>query len=259
MPHSLNYQRYGEGQPPLLVLHGLFGSAKNWHSIARKLEAHYDIWALDLRNHGQSPWDMNMNYPELADDLRHFILQHELTSVHLLGHSMGGKAAMTLALAQPDLVQSLIVVDIAPVNYNHSFMDYVQAMQNINLEGLSRRSEVDQCLSVSIQDAGIRMFLLQNLVFSQDHYDWRINLASLAANMHHLTGFPPIANTIQFNGKTLFLRGEQSEYILPSHQTVIESYFPNAQIETISGAGHWVHADKPNVLIQQVQQFLATT
>jgi esterase len=258
MPHELAYQHYGDSGEPLIILHGLFGSAKNWHSIARQLESQFNIWALDLRNHGASPWDVTMNYPELADDLRYFIEQHQLAPANLLGHSMGGKTAMTLALALPKLVKRLIVVDIAPVNYNHSFIDYVQAMQHVDLSGLNRRSEVDQRLSETIQDTSIRMFLLQNLVFNTDHYDWRINLSALAANMHYLTAFPQIDSDIQFKGDTVFLRGEKSDYILPVHEEDIRHYFPNARIETIANAGHWIHADQPQSLLAQLQKILGT-
>ncbi len=256
MPHQLHYQRYGEDGQPLLVLHGLFGSAKNWHSVALKLQPDYQVWALDLRNHGSSPWDVTMNYPALVEDLRDFIEHHHLGQVNILGHSMGGKVAMALALSMPQLINQLIVVDIAPVNYNHSFLDYVQAMQRVDLQGLNRRSEVDQHLSESIQDAGIRMFLLQNLVFNTDHYDWRINLSSLAANMQYLIGFPTVPDGTQFDGKTLFLRGEKSDYILPSHHPIIHQLFNKVQINTVANAGHWVHADQPAALIEQVRGFL---
>jgi pimeloyl-ACP methyl ester carboxylesterase len=255
MALTLNYTEYGAG-PPIVILHGLFGSARNWHAIAKQLESTHRVYALDLRNHGNSPWHDSMTYYDLADDVRGFIEQHNLEQAVVIGHSMGGKTAMYLALQYQELVGTLIVVDIAPMPYQHSFISYVQAMQGLNLGGLSRRDEADEALSAEVLEPGVRMFLLQNLVYRDKQFGWRINLPALSANMAAITDFPnEVTNRIYF-GKTLVTRGGQSIYVQPDHHRTIYALFPNAGITVIPSAGHWVHADQPAALVGAIRAIL---
>ena len=252
---ALNYAEYGAGLP-IVILHGLFGSARNWQAIAKQLASTHRVYALDLRNHGNSPWHDSMTYHDLADDVRDFIEQHNLEQAVVIGHSMGGKTAMLLALQYQELVGALVVVDIAPVPYEHSFIEYVQAMQGLNLSGLGRRDDADEALSAQVPEPGVRTFLLQNLVYKDKQFDWRVNLPALSANMAELAGFPrEVMNRIYF-GKTLIIGGGQSVYVQPEHHRMIYALFPNAGITVIPNTGHWVHADQPAALVGAIRAIL---
>ncbi len=193
MTLALAYERYGAGKP-VLILHGLFGSGRNWQAIAKRLASEHCVYTLDLRNHGASPWADSMSYREMAEDVRALVEQQRLATVTLIGHSMGGKVAMVLALQYPSLVQRFVAVDIAPVTYEHSFLPYVQALQDLNLTGLEGRDDADAALGQRIPESDVRMLLLQNLVFRNQHFDWRINLAALAKNSGELTAFPDLGH-----------------------------------------------------------------
>lgn len=255
MAVTLSYNDFGAG-PPILILHGLFGSGRNWSAIAKQLADTHHVYALDLRNHGNSPWADAMSYSDLVDDIRDFIEQHGLENTAVLGHSMGGKTAMLLALKYGDLVDSLIVVDVAPVPYPHSFLPYAQAMQALHLGAIRRRDDADVALSEQIPDAAIRAFLLQNLVYRDQRFDWRINLPALAANMDGLAGFPIAGASRIYFGKTLIISGGQSVYVQPEHHDVIYQLFPNAGITVIPNAGHWVHIDQPDPFVGAIAAFL---
>ena len=188
MTVELSYAEYGAG-PPLVILHGLFGSARNWTSLARHLGETHHVYALDLRNHGASGWAETMTYEEMAGDVRTFLASHGLEGAAVMGHSMGGKTAMRLALDDGSLIGRLIVVDIAPVAYSHTHGPMIAAMQGVDLAGATRRGEVDRQLEPHIAEAPLRSFLLQNLVAEDGRLRWRINLDALAANMAVLTTF----------------------------------------------------------------------
>jgi esterase len=253
---QLAYAEYGNG-PELIVLHGLFGSGRNWNTVATRLAESHRVYALDLRNHGNSPWADAMSYYDLAEDVAAFIEGHKLAPVAVLGHSVGGKTAMVLALERGQLVERLIVVDIAPVRYGGSDLEYyLRAMQQTALTGLKRRDEVDAQLSDKIKEAGIRSFLMQNLVYRNQHFEWRINLAALASNFPQLADFPAAAETRVYGGRTLFLSGRLSDYVRPDHHSAIRRMFPKAEFEVIDDAGHWVHADQPERVRHQVLGFL---
>ena len=254
MAVALAHEQYGTGKP-VLILHGLFGSGRNWQAVAKRLADRHRVYTLDLRNHGASPWADSMSYREMAEDVHAFIRKQQLGPVTLIGHSMGGKVAMVLALENAARVQRLIVVDIAPVNYEHSFLPYVQAMQELNLPDLKRRDDADQALHQRIPDTPIRMFLLQNLVFRQQHFDWRINLAALAGSSGELTAFPDVGSR-RYEGPALFVHGGDSTYLQPPHRPVIERLFPRARIEAVPGAGHWVHVDQPAHFIELLRDFI---
>lgn len=254
MTVALAYKHYGAGKP-ILILHGLFGSGRNWQAIAKRLAAGHRVYTVDLRNHGSSPWADSMSYGEMAEDVRVFIEQRQLAPVTLVGHSMGGKVGMVLALEHASLVRRLITVDIAPVSYEHSFVPYVQAMQDLNLGGIERRDDADVALNKRIPDADIRRFLLQNLVFRDRHFDWRINLAALASSSSELTAFPGVGNR-RYEGRALFVHGSDSNYVQPQHRPVIERLFPRASIVAVPGAGHWVHVDQPARFVELLEDFI---
>ena len=253
MALTLAYKEFGAGSP-IVVLHGLFGSARNWQAIAKRLAAHHHVYTLDLRNHGASPWADSMSYHDMAEDVAEFVEAHALAPASVLGHSMGGKVAMALALSQPALVRKLVVADIAPVAYAHSFLPYVQAMQELNLAGIARRDEADAALSEQVPDATTRMLLLQNLILHDRHFDWRINLPALAGAANELLGFPQVSNH-RFQGPTLFVHGERSAYVTPAHYALIQQLFPQAEIVAIAEAGHWLHVDQPARFLEAVQGF----
>jgi pimeloyl-ACP methyl ester carboxylesterase len=240
-------------RPPLLIAHGLFGSGRNWGAIARRLAAGRQVLAVDMRNHGDSVRDPRHDYPAMADDLAAVIAAHG-GQADVLGHSMGGKAAMALALRHPDRVRRLIVADIAPVAYGHSQQHAIDAMRGLDLTGLSARSEADRRLAATVEDAALRAFLLQSLDLKADRPRWRLNLDALEAAMPDILGWPDLPG--RFEGRTLFLAGAESPYIRPEHRAAIRALFPRAVHAKIPGAGHWLHADRPREFAGTVAAFL---
>ena len=257
-PVELNATRSGEG-PSAIVAHGLFGSARNWGSVARRLAAGRSVHALDMRNHGASPWTDEMTYPAMAEDLLRHIRTQQLSRPTLIGHSMGGKAAMAAALAAPHRIGRLIVVDIAPVRYRHGFASLVDALAGLDLDGVERRGDADSRLAEAVPDAALRGFLLQNLVLRDGRYVWRLNLAAIAASQQALRDFPDFPPSAAFDGPTLMLGGGASDYLRPDHAPAIGRYFPNAEQRWIPGAGHWPHADRPDAFVAAVEEFFRRT
>ena len=251
----LHATEYGAG-PPVAILHGLFGSGRNWSGIAQQLAAGLRVVALDLRNHGNSPWADEMNYRDMAEDVR--ATMHALGHRHyaLLGHSMGGKAAIVLALTAGAEVERLVVADIAPVAYRAHHLGHVQAMRAFDLDGIGRRAEADRPLATAVPDAAERAFLLQNLVFDGGKPRWRLNLAAIERAMPALAGFPPMPADAAYAGPALFVAGGRSDYLLPEHEPEIRRLFPNARIARIADAGHWVHAEQPRAFLDLVGRFL---
>ncbi len=256
MSLTLAYRAYGSGSP-VLMLHGLFGSGMNWRSIAQRLAARHRVYTLDLRNHGDSPPADAMDYPAIAEDVRAFLDAHRLAPVAVLGHSMGGKAAMTLALSHPQRVERLIIVDVAPVAYPHDYDGILEALIRLDVATLQSRREADQRLARFITDPRLRGFLLHNLRQGANGWRWRINLAEIQANMEAITGFSSPPQGRVYPGKVLFIRGERSPYVATEYHGSIERLFPQAQIHTIEAAGHWLHAEKPTAFMATVQDFLA--
>ncbi|MCP4328877.1 MAG: alpha/beta fold hydrolase [Alphaproteobacteria bacterium] len=258
MALELAYQAAGEG-PPLIILHGLFGSGRNWTSIARRLGDRHRVYTLDLRNHGDSPWDPSMDYIDMAADVVAFMDVQGLETAAVIGHSMGGKAAMALALEQGARVSALVVVDIAPVTYDQRHLPYVRAMQAVDLAVARRRSEVDARLRDAIPDAGIRAFLLQNLTPVEGGAAWRLNLDALAAEMPRLVDFPRPLLDRRYTGPALFVAGARSDFVGAEHGDLIGRLFPRAVVETVADADHWVHADQPDKFVAAVTGFLDST
>lgn len=238
---------------PLLIVHGLFGSARNWGAIARRMADRGAVIAVDMRNHGQSPHFPEHDYTAMAGDLA-AVIADSGGPMDVLGHSMGGKAAMMLALTRPELVGRLVVADIAPVPYAHSQMQHIDAMRRLDLTGVSTRSEADRRLSATTPDAGLRAFLLQSLDLKADPPRWRLNLDALADQMPKIVGWPEVA--ARFDGPTLFLTGATSDYVRPEHRDAIRALFPAARFARIPDAGHWLHADRPREFEAAVRVFL---
>ena len=252
---ELAADQLGEAGAPIVILHGLMGSARNWTSVAKQLAATHRVLMPDLRNHGRSPWADRMSFDEMAADVAAAIEARGLAPAVLVGHSLGGKVAMRLALTRPDLVACLVVVDVAPVLYGHSLRAYVDAMRAVDLSRVSRRPEVEALLAPTIHDPLMRAFLLQNLVRTPEGYAWRANLEGIAANLPELMGFPPSAG-LSYPGPTLFIAGSRSNYVREAHRPVIMELFPKAELVTIAGAGHQVHADRPDEFLARLRAFL---
>jgi esterase len=253
---GLAHDAFGETGPPVVVLHGLLGSARNWTGIAKQLVDTRRVFPLDLRNHGRSPWADTMSFEEMADDVAAFVERHDLSPAAVIGHSLGGKVAMRLALTRAGLVERLVVVDVAPVAYAHTFGPFVEAMQAVDLAAVRQRADADAQLERTIPDVAIRNFLLQNLVKTDGGYAWRVNLEALAANMPELLNFPNSGHAV-YRGPTLFIAGSRSRYIKAEHRPLIERMFPHAEYAVIEGAGHWVHAERPTEFLARVRPFFS--
>jgi pimeloyl-ACP methyl ester carboxylesterase len=245
MLHRLDLPSDGPARP-LLIAHGLFGSARNWGVIARRLSDRGPVVGVDMRNHGDSPWFETHSYPEMAADLA-----AEIDGTwDVLGHSMGGKAAMMLALTQPEKVGKLVVADIAPVAYSHTQMPVIEAMRRVDLATVRDRAEAAEQLG--LEDPGVAAFVLQSLDLKARR--WRLNLDVLAAEMPKIVGWPEV--TGQFDGPALFLSGATSSYVRREDRDRIKALFPNASFARIPGAGHWLHAEKPREVEAAVRVFL---
>jgi len=252
---KLNFARYGEG-PPIIVLHGLLGSSRNWAGIARSLAETHAVYVLDARNHGESPRSPTMSYPEMAEDVQAFIAEENLVAPVVLGHSMGGKTAMTLALDHGAALGGLIVADIAPVAYRPRFMEQVDALRALDLAALDRRADADAALAQAVPEQAVRAFLLHNLVAEDGAYRWRADLDAIAANVEALAGFPDWGGDVLYSGPTLILRGERSDYVRTKHHAEIRRLFPEAGIGMIAEAGHWLHVDRPEAFLARIRAFL---
>ena len=251
---ALAFEEYGEASAPaLIILHGFFASSRNWRQIARKLSELYHVYVLDMRNHGDSIHSSTMDYPSMAADIELFLDTRQLTSAHILGHSMGGKVAMWLALSNPKCINKLIVADIAPVSYRHSFDNLIQALKQLPLEQLTNRKQADSLLSGPIPESSFRQFLLQNLILKQGKYQWRIDLDIFANTADNIIAFPDTSTLSAYPDKVLFLAGETSNYI---GKESVSNLFPNAEIKTIAKAGHWLHAEQPDAFCAAVNTFL---
>ncbi len=234
----------------MVILHGLFGSNSNWRSIARRLSTNRAVTCLDLRNHGQSPWHDDMDYPSMASDVARFIEDHKLMNSILVGHSMGGKTVMSLLLDNLVPVSKSIIVDIAPVSYSHDHLELLTAMKSMALNSAQNRDDIDKMLSAHIKDTALRTFLLQNAVRDENGYRWRINIESIYKNMSHLIDFQ--VRQRRSTTPTLFVAGGNSDYVLPKDHPQINAAFPCAQIEIVENAGHWLHAEKPSALLNLI-------
>ncbi|EAU47388.1 alpha/beta fold hydrolase [Salipiger bermudensis] len=241
-------------KPPLLIVHGLYGSGRNWGVIAKRLSDERQVIAVDQRNHGDSPWTERHGYEDMAGDLAEVIEAHG-GKADVLGHSMGGKAAMVLALTRPELVNRLILADIAPVAYDHSQIQYIEAMRAVDLDAVEKRSDANDQLARHVPEPTLRSFFTQSLDIKEKR--WKLNLDLLAEEMPKIIGFPEIEG--RFDGPTLFLSGGESDYVTPEHRPRIKALFPESRSAKIPGAGHWLHAEKPREFEAAVRAYLAAT
>ncbi|MDT8329122.1 MAG: alpha/beta fold hydrolase [Roseovarius sp.] len=237
--------------PGLLVAHGLYGSGRNWGVIAKRLSDTRHVVAVDMRNHGASPWQNTHSYTDLAADLAE-VLETLEGPYDVLGHSMGGKASMVLALTRPKLVNRLVVADIAPVAYEHTQIHHIKAMQAVDLSAVTKRSDAGDQLLELVDNPDLVPFFLQALDVKNKR--WLLNLDVLEKDMAHILGFPDISTT--YEGKTLFLSGALSDYVKREDRARIKALFPAAQFAKIPGAGHWLHAEKPREFEAAVRTWL---
>ena len=237
----LNYLTHGaESSPPLMIIHGLYGSGRNWGVIAKRLSNQFYVISVDLRNHGDSPWFASHDYHSMANDIVEVINSLDIRP-NIIGHSMGGKAAMVLALKNPDLVNRLLIADIAPVKYEHDQSQFIEAMRKIDLSKVEKRSDATEALSKFVENKSLQNFFTQSLDLKNKR--WKLNLDILSSEMHKILDFPKIDE--KFSGHTLFFKGEKSEYIRAAHRDIISSLFIKARFVTLKDAGHWLHAEKP--------------
>lgn len=250
----LSFDTFGEATdtPTLVIAHGLFGSGRNWRAIARRLAQGRRVVTVDMRNHGASFRSEVMDYPAMATDL--LAVSARFGPVDLLGHSMGGKAAMVAALQAPEAVANLIVADIAPVAYTHTQLPLIDAMERVDLGSVSRRAEAETVLAETIAEPSVRAFLLQSLDTADSPARWLLNLPVLRTAMDAIIGFPEVAGT--YDGRALFVTGAASTYVDAAGKARIRRHFSRPRFAALKDAGHWLHADQPKAFLATVQAFL---
>lgn len=251
---QLNYKTFGHGEP-LIILHGMFGMLDNWQRFAKEISNDFSVFIVDQRNHGRSPHFDAFNYEVMAEDLFEFMHDHFMFEAFILGHSMGGKTAMQMALMEPDMVPKLIVVDIAPKPYGPHHHAVLKALTSIPIKKVKSREEVKEILREHIADIGVRQFLLKNLSrVKTGGYRWKMNLDAILMHYDKILDFNPMEDP--FENPTLFVRGGKSDYIVEGDEPLIMQQFSNARIETIDHAGHWVHVDAYEPLMTLSRDFL---
>lgn len=269
---GLAVRTLGEAGPWVVFVHGLFGQGKNWTTIAKGLTDRHRVALVDLPNHGHSPWTDRVDYVDMAQ-----LLATELESLGepltLVGHSMGGKVAMQLALRRPELLRALVVVDVAPSEYPvrggrtddpdeeaSPFAAYIAAMRRLDLDSLETRGEADEALREAVPSRMVRSFLLQSLVRegvgSGGGWRWRLNLEALERDLGELRGFPDPPDGATFDGPVLWIAGANSTYVLPQDRPRMDALFPATRLLTVKQAGHWVHSEQPEVFTEALRQFL---
>jgi pimeloyl-ACP methyl ester carboxylesterase len=256
---ALHTTKLGERGPLVAFCHGLFGQGKNWTTIARAIADDHRVLLVDMPHHGKSPWRDHFDYVDVADQVAELFSADD--PVALVGHSMGGKASMVLALRHPELVERLCVVDVSPVTYHSrsEFAGYIEAMQALDLTSLERRSDADEALVEAVPDPTVRSFLLQNLRRHDDGWAWQPNLAVLGRDLDQLGSWPEeaLAETPPYDGKTLWVAGQESRYVREEFAPAMDRWFPRNRRVTIKGAGHWVHSEQPAVFTEVLRRFLA--
>jgi pimeloyl-ACP methyl ester carboxylesterase len=250
---QLNFKKIGSGQP-LVILHGLFGSADNWYSISRELDQEFTMYLVDQRNHGDSPHDDEWNYTAMAEDLKELLDDQGLAKVFLMGHSMGGKVAMTFAVNHPERVERLIVADISPRYYPTHHDVIIDGLQSIDILTLKSRKEADDAMALHIPDLGTRQFLLKSLGRNAAGFIWKINLPVIIKNIEEI-GMALKEGDI-YRGPTLFLAGAKSNYIQETDFPIILAHFPAYEYHQIANAGHWLHAEQPQAVVAEMRKFL---
>ncbi|HLP51523.1 MAG TPA: alpha/beta fold hydrolase [Chitinophagales bacterium] len=253
---QLNFKKFGEGFP-VIILHGLLGSLDNWQTIAKKLaETPFAVYIIDQRNHGKSPHSDEFSYDLLANDLLEFFQQQQITKAHLIGHSMGGKTVMKFALEHPEMVDKLVVVDVAPVAYDDRHSNVFAALFAADIANAKTREEVEEVLRHKLDnDETTVQFLMKGLHRGEDNaFEWKFNLEALHKAYTEISS--GVTHLTPFNGQTLFIKGQRSSYITGDNYSTIEHLFPNNELAEIKGAGHWVHAEKPQEFLSELNRFL---
>jgi esterase len=252
---NLYFRELGEGNPPIIILHGVFGSCDNWLTVSRGLAETNKIYLLDARNHGQSPHSDEFNYDIMAEDLHEFILQHKLSDPVIVGHSMGGKTVMKFAVKYPDAFSKMVVVDISPRYYKPHHQSVIAGLSAINLKALQSRQEADDILKNFEPELGTRQFLLKNLYRNeQNGFSWRMNFEIIKNKIENIG--EALDSNVKINKPTLFVRGAKSKYIQDEDINLIHSIFSDVRIETVENAGHWVQAEKPKEFLEVLINFL---
>lgn len=250
MLNYLHYPSSKSNKSPLLIIHGLYGSARNWGVICKRMSDEREIFAVDQRNHGDSQWCETHDYFDMAEDIHEF-LEH-LGSMAILGHSMGGKAAMVLSIMAPKLVEKLIIADIAPVSYSQDNTKYIRAMKNVKLDKVTTRGDAIMQLAETVPEPELQSFFAQSLDLKNKR--WKLNLDVLEREMEKIVSFPQMSG--QYDKASLFVSGALSNYLQITHRPVIKKLFPKAEFATIENAGHWLHAEKPREFEAAVRTFL---
>ena len=251
---KLHFKKFGSG-PPLIILHGVFGSSDNWKTLANHLMSTFEVYLVDQRNHGLSPHSDDFNYQVMTDDLKELLHDEKIEKCILLGHSMGGKTAMNFAVQYPEKIIKLIIVDIAPKRYPPHHQNILQGVHSLKINKINNRKEADDLLSTTINNSGIRQFILKNLSRNPEGlFYWKINWKAIEDNMQAI-GSPLLSHAV-FYGEVLFIRGAQSDYILNKDKSLLTKHFPNAVLMTIQKAGHWIHAEQPAQLLALIKQFI---
>ncbi|HSY77890.1 MAG TPA: alpha/beta fold hydrolase [Bacteroidia bacterium] len=252
---KLSYRKLGAGKP-LFILHGLFGSADNWQTIGKHFAEYFTVYFIDQRNHGQSPHSNEWNYEVMSEDIEELMRSEGLDKTMLLGHSMGGKTAMFFTVKHPERVEKLVVVDIGPKKYPITNEFVISAIDRFDPKTVKSRKEADELMAPFIEDYGTRQFLLKNLYWDENQQlAWKFNYEVIKQNIKNVSDATPMPfDPIEL--PVLFVKGEKSDYIFPSDIKLMNSMFTNAKLITISGAGHWVHADKPQDFFKEVSEFL---
>ncbi len=260
----------GDAGPWVVFVHGLFGQGRNWTTIAKGLADRHRVALVDLPNHGHSPWTERVDYGDMAELLAAEI-DHLGGPVTLVGHSMGGKVAMQLALRRPELLRALVVVDIAPVTYPlqggrtddadeeaSPFAAFIAAMRDVDLGSLETRAQADEALRTAVPSRMVRGFLLQSLVREEgdDGWRWRLNLELLERDLGELRGFPEPPEGATYDGPVLWIAGANSTYVLPEDRARMDELFPSTRLVSVKNAGHWVHSEQPEIFLETVRRFL---
>lgn len=250
----LNFSELGEDGVPLIVMHGLFGSSRNWQTLARQFAQSFQVINVDLRNHGDSFHSDQMSYPDMAQDVANVLDALGIDRANVLGHSMGGKVAMALTHRYPDKVRRLVVADIAPVAYTHGYSEIFNAITALDIDTIERRKQADDQLAKSIPDNGMRLFLLQNLLIESGKARWRLNWPVLERVIEEIVSFIAIDDW-SIDAPSLFIRGGRSDYVGDQQWDLILQHFTNPH-RVILDAGHWLHAEQPEPFYQAVREFL---
>ena len=252
---KLHFRSFGNGEP-LIILHGVFGSSDNWQTVGKDLGAKHRVYLVDQRNHGNSPHSDEFDYNVMTDDLLELMMNESIERAHILGHSMGGKTAMTFATRYPKKINKLIVVDIAPKYYEPAHAKIFREFRSIKLDQIQTRNEADLQMSHTISDMVVRQFILKNLTRVKKGFAWKLNLDAIEKNSEKVG--EALSDEDWFNGYVLFIAGNKSDYIKESDLPEIQRHFPNAVLKFVPRAGHWVHAEQPKTLVKLVSDFLST-